>query len=183
MFQAPMDQGQRYDVGVRVPSGDLSWGDLAGLRQLFGRVAYIPNVEADPRRKLPGGQSSPQSLRGMASIVCRYGKVRVDELFAHGWLYLLQRILRHRSQLDAEAMALPFSAGLFHVVAHSLWRSVGATLMQLFVRFGIHIQEIRSSPIHALRHALQHARCHSSSTSLILSSFPSPKPSTRDRPC
>jgi hypothetical protein len=82
MFQAPMDQGQRYDVGVRVPSGDLSWGDLAGLRQLFGLDAHIPNVEADPRRKLPGGQSSPQSLRGMASIVCRYGKVRVDELSA-----------------------------------------------------------------------------------------------------
>lgn len=92
-----------------MPSGDLSWGDLAGLRQLFGSVAYIPNVEADPRRKLPGGQSSPQSLRGMASIVCGYGKVRVDGIFTHRWLYLLQCILRHRSQLDAEAMTVPFS--------------------------------------------------------------------------
>lgn len=44
----------------------------------MGLAAYlhskVETEKAEPRRKLPGGQSSPQSLRGIASIVVPMGK-------------------------------------------------------------------------------------------------------------
>jgi hypothetical protein len=80
LFQS---QGQGYDVGVIAKAGIFFWGSCRAPRILFGSVADIPNVEADPRRKPPGGQSSPQSLRGIASIVCGLRESE-DDLSAHG---------------------------------------------------------------------------------------------------
>jgi hypothetical protein len=56
----------------------------------FGLLSYLHSIveteKAEPRRKLPGGQSSPQSLRGIASIVepmgvgvYMYGKVILED--------------------------------------------------------------------------------------------------------
>ena len=56
----------------------------------FGWLRYLHSIveteKAEPRRKLPGGQSSPQSLRGIASIVepmgvgvYMYGKVILED--------------------------------------------------------------------------------------------------------
>jgi hypothetical protein len=52
---------------------------MVGLRNILGCLHSRVEIEkADPRRKLPGGQSSPQSLRGIANIfVLRGSKVRL----------------------------------------------------------------------------------------------------------
>ena len=53
-------------------------GNKAEKNGLLGLTAYshskVETEKAEPRRKLPGGQSSPQSLRGIASIVVPMGK-------------------------------------------------------------------------------------------------------------
>lgn len=68
-----------------------------GIDSDLGLAAYlhskVETEKAEPRRKLPGGQSSPQSLRGIASIVEPMGE-RMGKLFWRigihcEWLYLL----------------------------------------------------------------------------------------------
>lgn len=131
---------------------------------------YIPNVEADPRRKLPGGQSSPQSLRGIASILSDYGKERVgrrqSSLTA---IFAALCILRHRSQWGAEAMAVPYLTGLSQFAAHSLCISRSGLITIICYILGT-LQRTPLRLIHAQRRALQHTLRHSSSVSLNPSS-------------
>ena len=66
---------------------------LLGLAAWVHLHSKVETENAEPRRKLPGGQSSPQSLRGIASIVEPMGAV-MEKLFWRieihcEWLYLL----------------------------------------------------------------------------------------------
>lgn len=63
---------------VHAKAGDVSWGKDDRAEKYIGDCCLHSRVEMEkdePRRKLPGGQSSPQSLRGMASIVVPMGGI------------------------------------------------------------------------------------------------------------
>lgn len=54
---------------------------MVRLRNILGCCLHsrVDTEKADPRRKLPGGQSSPQSLRGIANIVVLMGGMAKSE--------------------------------------------------------------------------------------------------------
>lgn len=91
-------------------AGDVFWGKAEDL--LFGGRCLclhsrVDMESSDPRRKLPGGQSSPQSLRGIASIVepiwCME-KVRRRAIICNMHIPAASWQWRHRSQSGAETM-------------------------------------------------------------------------------
>lgn len=94
-------------------AGDVFWGKAEDL--LFGGGeclhSRVDMESSDPRRKLPGGQSSPQSLRGIASIVepiwCME-KVRRRAIICNMHIPAASWQWRHRSQSGAETMGLYF---------------------------------------------------------------------------
>lgn len=97
-------------------------GNKAEENRLLGLAAdlhsKVETEKAEPRRKLPGGQSSPQSLRGIASIVVPMGE-RWESWFGglgitvNGYICRLLDMAPSLA-IGAEAMDTPICGRLFH---------------------------------------------------------------------